>query len=181
MNIAAKYIAKKPILQKINNACGGYALASVLPSVPDAVVIYGEIQAEEKAFADKERQDFLSVTEDASDHSRMSLPSAIAAVAKKHSCKVKVYCNGGALQGSKNFGPMYSAEINSLGAANVDQNAKNYSLPSSSNVAHLVLVNNGAHWVAVDYANGAHHIYDPAHGGVQYFRNYAGLYLELSQ
>lgn len=182
MKIDPKYISTPPILQNRLNACGGFALASVLPNAPDPVVIYAEIQAQQAGYTDKSRFDFLSDSAHikGGDGTRMSLPSAIVAVANQHKCKnIKLCCAGGTLKNA--FPPgLYAAEINSIrNKCTVDENVTQYSPPTKPDVAHVVLVKLGSHWMAVDSNNA----YDPA-GGLSthtyILGNYFHLYIELS-
>jgi hypothetical protein len=178
MNISAKYI-NPAVIQDKDNACGAFALGSVLPDAAHPSVIYSEIQAKQKAYTG-DRQGYLASTA-GNDGSYRSLPSAIVAVAKDHKCKnIKLCCAGNTLKGV--FGnSIYSSEITgilSLGATISANEAGGYAPPTKGGVVHVVLVDNGAHWVSVDDKSA----YDPGRGGVtrgSISGRYFHLYIEL--
>ena len=197
------------------NACGGYALASVLPgqvSRPEGSVIYAEIQAVQVNYKSKPvpptsivpptaREHYLSafvlpyldpVAKSTVPH-EMNLPSAIAIVASKHNCSVKVCCNQKQLEPKfKKFGTLYADEIASIKASpgvSLDEGVLKYELPKTEDEAHLVLVNL-VHWVAVDRDGSDNTIYDPGSpdkkgsptiikAGLPLHLQYSDLYIEL--
>ena len=177
MTINTKYIST-PILQTRDNACGGFALASVLPDGANPEVIYAEIQAQQSHYTDKSRAGFLTATK-GGDFTRMSLPSAIVEVAKQHKCKnIKLCCAGATLKTAFPAG-LYAEEMKTLqNKCTINENATSYTPPAKSDVVHLVLVDGGQHWVSVDSSKT---VYDPALGTRNFGSlNYNHLFIELS-
>jgi hypothetical protein len=170
------------VVQSLENACAGFALASVLPNATP-LTIYSEIQQVQKSYQGTRSLFITGSAGMVKDKSKMSLPSAIVAVAINHKCAAKVFCNKSTLSVDPMFKDIYNDEINPIGANNVDQNTAAYKLPAKKGVVHIVLVNQGTHWVSVDNDGKDCHSYNPGNGGITTVKSiakYAELFIELT-
>jgi hypothetical protein len=167
-----------------SNYCGGYALASILYNKGDfedfAInAIYKAIQDVQAGYNDF-RKEFLN-NHIGNNKSKMSLPSAIVSVAEKNGWNSCIHYNSKTLM-SYMGKELVEAEENVL---KNKTEGTGYLPPQNEKTAHIVLVDQGIHWIAVVFDGQKNWLYDSGDGTIieltgRFNSRYAGLYIELS-
>ena len=174
-----------------NNRCGGYALDSLLYDMgiinnPMPLQTYKGIQDEQLAIVnDAASQKLLDST--SQNDTNFSFPSAIVYYFFKVSKQLpKVTIDQKMLE---NYYPVniINDETQRIYKINVkvEKHTLKEVLNNQNNHRHLVLTNNGTHWISVVKDNGSLYMYDPGVGGFKVIqiqdleKMYSGIVITL--